>query len=137
MATPARKKRITSTIWREEATIGITNGDTSGESVGAENKAAQGTWNNQGKPRESGRTRPISLSNSSHGLSLFQLQIDELLSKVRPDYERRMVKAETALRKLKEIIERIPNRDARSVCRFAHMRRVAYLILLFFPDRGS
>lgn len=47
--------------------------------------------------------------------NLFQLQLNELLSTVRPDYGRRMVKAENALRKLKTIIERIPNRGAKLV----------------------
>ena len=54
-------------------------------------------------------------SIGTYGSSMFSLQIDELLSKVRPDYERRMVKVENALRKLKAIIERTPSREAKTV----------------------
>ena len=46
---------------------------------------------------------------------MMQLQIDELLATVRPDYERRMKIAENSLRKLKAIIERIPPREAQPV----------------------
>lgn len=48
---------------------------------------------------------------------MFKLKANELLAKVQPDYERRMVKVENSLRKLKDIIERIPDREAKSVCR--------------------
>lgn len=57
-----------------------------------------------------------SITNTAYSSDLLQLQIDELLLKVRPDYERRMLEAENALRKLKHIIERIPNREAKPVC---------------------
>lgn len=61
------------------------------------------------------RRSPSTLPPSSvYHLSLFQLQVDELLSKVRP-HEGRMANAENALRKLKNIIERIPNREPQSV----------------------
>lgn len=132
-----REKGRISPSWREEAINGNSNGDNLRESIGAEYKAAPGTRSSQGKPRKEGKNRPITFFRSAYGSSLFQLQIDELLSKVRPDYERRMVKAESALRKLKEIIERIPNCDAKSVCCFVQVRRSPYLILLQFSDRGS
>ncbi len=131
MITSVREKRKTSPTREEEAINGNTDGYTLGESTGAENKAAPGTTRNGGK------IRPIALSNRGYNSSLFQLQNDELLSKVRPDYERRMAKAEGALRKLKEIIERIPNRDAKTVCRSAQKRHSTHLILLPFLDRGS
>lgn len=62
----------------------------------------------------------IALGNGAYNTNLFQLQLNELLSKVRPDYERRMDKADNALRKLKDIIERIPNREAKSVSKALH-----------------
>ena len=48
--------------------------------------------------------------------NMFQLKIHQLLAQVQPDYERRMVKAENALRMLKGTIERIPDREAKPVC---------------------
>lgn len=86
--------------------------------VEAETKAAR---EGRGKPRNEVRNQPA-LSSSAPSSSMFQLQVEQLLLKVRPDYERRMVKAEDALRKLKEIIERIPDRDAKPVCRLTCVR---------------
>ena len=54
-------------------------------------------------------------ASNAYNSNTFKLQMDELLLKVRPKYEKRMVKVENALRKLKSIIENIPSRDALSV----------------------
>jgi hypothetical protein len=48
--------------------------------------------------------------------SMFKLQLDELLDEVQPRYERRMVPVENALRKLKSVIERVPDREPVDVC---------------------
>ena len=64
-----------------------------------------------------GRRRDVSKRTmGTCNSDLMQLQVEELLSNVRPDYKRRMVKAENAIHKLKDIIQRIPARDAKSVC---------------------
>lgn len=55
--------------------------------------------------------QPKSPSDSS----VFQLQIQELLAKVRPSHGSRREKVEAALRKLKRVIELIPNREPTSV----------------------
>ena len=44
--------------------------------------------------------------------SLFKLQVDELLSEVRPNYEKRLSGVDDALRRLKGLIEGIGERDA-------------------------
>ena len=54
------------------------------------------------------------LSTGAYSSNMFQLQLEELLLKVRPA-KGRMVKAEDALRKLKDIIEHIPNREPKPV----------------------
>ena len=56
------------------------------------------------------------LPNGAYSSTMFQLQVDELLVKARPA-KGRMGKAENALRKLKDLIEHIPNREPRSVRR--------------------
>ena len=58
-------------------------------------------------------------SIGAYGSNMFQLQVDELLSNVRPR-KGRMVQAENALRKLKKIIEHIPNREPKPVRRYAN-----------------
>ena len=54
------------------------------------------------------------LSTGAYSSDMFQLQVDELLVKVRPA-RGRMVNAENALHKLKDIIEQIPNREPKPV----------------------
>ena len=77
--------------------------------------------NPQRASSQSGRLQKIKsyqtlqISSETYGSSVFQMQIDELLSEVRPKYERREVELEKALRKIKEIVEGIPSREATSV----------------------
>ena len=67
------------------------------------------------KPMRNGEEDKLRvLSAGAYSLNMFQLQVDELLVKVRPA-KGRMVKAETALHKLKDIIEHIPNREPKPV----------------------
>lgn len=54
----------------------------------------------------------ISWSSGTCDSNMFKLKANELLAKVRPDYARQ---AENLLRKLKDIIERIPDREAKLV----------------------
>ena len=54
------------------------------------------------------------LTTSTYNTSMFQLQIEEMLVKVQPK-EERMIEAENALRKVKDIIERIQNREPKPV----------------------
>lgn len=60
--------------------------------------------------------------NTIIGASVFRLQLDELLAKVygRPSKEARMKSAEDAIRKLKRVIEHIPNREPTTVSLFSH-----------------
>ena len=64
-----------------------------------------------------GKTNDTASWDSAVGESnMFKLKTHQLLARVQPDYERRMVKVENALRKLKGTIERIPDREAKPVC---------------------
>ena len=115
MANPASKRRKLSPAATEELESKTADEDMSDESSQDSRVVLErATRSNACSQRV--RTIPIIPSGSVCSTDLFQLQIDELLSKVRPDYERRMIKAENALRKLKTIIERIPNRGAKTVC---------------------
>lgn len=50
-------------------------------------------------------------AGNTYNSNMFKLQMDELLAETRPDYERRLKKAEKALRRLKTILERIPEQE--------------------------
>lgn len=56
---------------------------------------------------------------SASDSSIFQMQIQELLAKVRPSHGSRMEKVEVALRQLKRVIELIPNREPTTVILFS------------------
>lgn len=57
----------------------------------------------------------LQTSSEAYSPSIFQMQIDELLSEVRPKYEKHMVELERALSKIKAIVEGIPSRETTSV----------------------
>jgi U3 small nucleolar RNA-associated protein 22 len=52
--------------------------------------------------------------------SLFKLQVDELLTEVQPNYEKRLRGVDEALHTLKGLIESFENRDALSVSTVIH-----------------
>jgi U3 small nucleolar RNA-associated protein 22 len=56
--------------------------------------------------------------------SKFLMQLDEMLAEVRPDYEKRLVPMESVLRKLKAIVEKLPDVEPLSVC--AHLSQLLY-----------
>ena len=61
---------------------------------------------------EARRNATVSWSSGTSDSNMFKLKANELLAKVRPDYTRQ---AENLLRKLKDVIERIPDREAKLV----------------------
>ena len=65
------------------------------------------------------RNAAESWRSGTYDSNVFKLKVDQLLTKVQPDYERRMVKLDSSLRRLKHIIERIPDREAKPVCSVA------------------
>lgn len=117
MAPPAHKKRRVETQNGAQISNGLNSDGSSRASSEEESGAAGEDKRPQARAisRNENRNGPLLSTSGGANSSMLQLQIDELLSKVRPDYERRMVKAENALRKLKGIVERIPAREAKSV----------------------
>lgn len=59
-------------------------------------------------------------SSDAHHSNLFELQIEEMLQEVRPNYERIMGPVDTALRRLKTLIESIEDREPLSVGAMLH-----------------
>lgn len=80
---------------------------------GSQNIAVRSMKNASTGPKRSGDKKV----NTASGASVFRLQLDELLAKVhgRPSQGPRMKSAEDALRKLKRVIEHIPDREPTAV----------------------
>lgn len=57
-------------------------------------------------------------SGGLYNSSMFKLQIDEMLSQIQLNYEKRMPGVDEALRQLKTLIEEIEDRDMLPVCSF-------------------
>ncbi len=118
MASHVHKKRKLSPPSSGVTNIGVTNGEILEASSEEETKASATKMSIRSNDRPRDYVRYGSRKAQSWGAynpSMFMLQVDELLSKVRPDYERRMAKVENAIDKLKDIIKRIPNRQAKPV----------------------
>ena len=124
MTTPATNKRKLSPLSRDDGNkiyaqdiVGHLSQDSSNEE--SENVLENGDTRNPHTQFEAKGNATSSWSSDTYHSSMFKLKANELLATVRPDYERRMVNVENSLRKLKDIIERIPNREAKPVCNIA------------------
>lgn len=56
------------------------------------------------------RTAELALASGFYKSSFFKLQMDELLTELRPNYDKQVSKIQGTLHKLKEIIEQLPDR---------------------------
>ncbi|KAI9738386.1 MAG: hypothetical protein M1834_008889 [Cirrosporium novae-zelandiae] len=65
---------------------------------------------------------------------LFKLQIDELLADIHPKYEKHMPKLERILRKIKNIIEGIPDSEPVSIAEAEKKMRKQYSVVIPFPN---
>lgn len=80
------------------------------------------------------RTAKTSWSNGTYDSNMFKLKANELLAKVRPNDERRMVKVENSLRKLKDVIEHIPNRKAKPILDAEREQLNSHKVRIPFPQ---
>ena len=127
MPPPAVKKRKLSPLSRDNSNKIYTQDTVDGLSQDSadeetENVLGHGHIPSRHTPVEAKRNASTSWSSGTYDSNMFKLKANELLAKVRPDYERRLVNVENSLRKLKVVIERIPDREAKSVCKiiYAH-----------------
>lgn len=118
MAAHATKRRKVNYLARsenEDRRGASDNGSASSTDDGGAVVVANKTSGIRHNSREGAKTRLDEMGQSASGAynsTMFKLQMDELLVKVRPRSEKRMSKIENALRKLKSIIESIPSREA-------------------------
>ncbi|KAI9844485.1 MAG: hypothetical protein M1837_005568 [Sclerophora amabilis] len=66
--------------------------------------------------------------------SMFKLQVDELLTEIRPDYERRRTSIEKTLRRLKSVIEELPDREGTSISEAERDLQKIHKIVIPFPE---
>lgn len=70
-----------------------------------------------GRPKERSRPKVAeAVSRGSYTSGLLELQVDELLADVRHEHNRKRDRIDTLVRKLKGVIESIPEREELSVC---------------------
>ncbi len=55
-------------------------------------------------------------SGDVHNIGIFKLQVDEMLSAIKPNYRKRSAAVDNVLHQLKSIIDKIPDRKPLSVC---------------------
>ncbi|KAL8837369.1 MAG: hypothetical protein Q9170_002540 [Blastenia crenularia] len=72
-------------------------------------------------------------SDSSYHSSLFKLQTDELLKKLKPHYKSRMASAETALRMLRDTIDNIPERKNLTISEAERIFEKSSIVRIPFP----
>ena len=117
---PTKKRKLSSPSgqYSDKIYAQDTADDLLQDSPHQESKNVRGNGPFRGHPAtiEAGTKTTTPWGSGIYDSSMFKLKAVELLEKVRPDYERRMVKVESSLRKLKDIIERIPDREAKPVC---------------------
>jgi len=80
----------------------------SGESDNEASNATAPAAQKAGMKRNREQSASAPYSGESYKSSLFKLQVDEMLSEVKPDYEKRFGPVDNALRRLKTLIEAIP-----------------------------
>ena len=80
-----------------------------------------------------GNSAPAVYHHNAHHNGLTELKIEELLSQVRPHYDR-MAKVDSMLRKLRQAIEAIPSREALPVSEAIDLQKSTHGIPIPFPE---
>ena len=84
----------------------------------AEDGGVANVKNGVAQSTSNGKARPLHVSteiDAMYNSSTFQVQIDELISEVQPNYEKFRMKTDSILYKLKKIIDGIPTQAPLSV----------------------
>ncbi|KAM5505196.1 U3 snoRNP protein [Microsporum canis] len=83
--------------------------------------------------RPSNSAAEYALARGQYKSSMFKLQMDELLGQLRPDYDKLLSRVEKSLRKLKTVIEEIPNGTPKTLAE-AKKEFESSKIAIPFPD---
>lgn len=106
---------------------------------GANGTGKTAQWNSSGRPQtqeggvSAGRAAEVGRAAGLSKSSLFKLQTDELLSELRPDYDNVISRIQTVLRKIKDTINNVPERQERQVRAAQKEMLDAHKITVPFP----
>ena len=118
MAYPTAKKRKLFPLSGQDTSTTYAQ-DIAGHSFPASTNSVRGNEPHQtflAAMNQAGGNVTASWDSGIYDATMFKLKTNELLARVQPDYERWMVMAENSIRKLKDTIGRIPDRQAKPVC---------------------
>ncbi|KAF7590172.1 hypothetical protein BBP40_003193 [Aspergillus hancockii] len=80
------------------------------------------------------RSAELALASGFYKSSFFKLQLDELLTESRPNYDKHVLRLQKTLHRLKEIIEHIPERAPKSATEAEKDLRSANGIIVPYPE---
>ncbi|PYH95208.1 Nrap protein [Aspergillus ellipticus CBS 707.79] len=80
------------------------------------------------------RSAELARASGFYKSSFFKLQMDELLSELRPNYDKQISRLQETLQKLKSVIECLPDRPPRSAFEAEKELRGAYGITVPYPE---
>ncbi|KAL3458490.1 Nrap protein [Aspergillus heterothallicus] len=81
-----------------------------------------------------GRSAELALATGVYKSSLFKLQLDDLVSESRPNYDKQLAALKDTLHGLKDLIEHLPDRPAKSVLEADKEMRTAHGITVPYPE---
>jgi U3 small nucleolar RNA-associated protein 22 len=80
------------------------------------------------------RSGELALASGLYKSSFFKLQLDELLSSLKPNYEKQVSRVQDTLHRVKEAIERLHERPPMLACEAERELRTTHGIVVPFPD---
>ncbi|KAI5285392.1 hypothetical protein KEM54_000604, partial [Ascosphaera aggregata] len=110
--------------------------DVAGQSEATHHAPTVSSFEANAKHPQSGQdaSAELALASGLYKSSLFKLQVDELLSQLRLDYQIRLSRVEQPLRKLKKIIEDIPSIPPKSVQEAEKYLKSEFAVVVPFPE---
>ena len=85
-------------------------------------------------PQKSAHDISSDVQGNAYHTNLLHLKVEELLAQVRPDYRKRTIRVERAIRKLQRIIEEIPNRNPISALEAEETQLLGGKVRIPFPE---
>ncbi|OAX81037.1 hypothetical protein ACJ72_04623 [Emergomyces africanus] len=101
---------------------------------GAQQPARNGVKGTESRSRSDAPTAELAVASGVFKSNVFKLQVDELLSQLRPAHDKLLSRVEKPLRKLKSIIEKIPDIPPKIVSEAEKELRKRWGVSVPFPD---
>ncbi|KKZ62074.1 hypothetical protein EMCG_03437 [[Emmonsia] crescens] len=101
---------------------------------GAKQLARNGVKGTEIRSRSNAPTAELAVASGMFKSNVFKLQVDELVSELRPDHDKLLSRVEKPLRKLKSIIEKIPDIPPKTVSEAENELRKRSGVSVPFPD---